>query len=141
MDHKQLADKSTRQEIFNAAYERIVEQGVQCVDDNDACVYNDGNGNHCAIGILVSKKLAEQFDELSISEGYNMTASSIAYRGENAGLKLPLWLSKDNAIFLRDVQSAHDIWGKKKEDFTTFLESFKYHMNEVAEKYKLEGIT
>ena len=51
-------DKCTVQEACDYAVKKIVEQGCRCVgvmDVTECCLYEDGKGNHCAIGHLLPK--------------------------------------------------------------------------------------
>lgn len=47
-----ITDETTLQEACDYAVLKIVEQGGQCVDEFDSCVYSK-EGKHCAIGWLI----------------------------------------------------------------------------------------
>lgn len=50
---KEKVDKMTLQEACDYAIAKLIEQGDRCMS-GFCCVYDDGEGNHCAIGHLMS---------------------------------------------------------------------------------------
>jgi len=51
---KEDVDKMTLQEAMDYAIDKIVEQGGQCmIDDN--CAYGNNKGQHCAVGWLLDE--------------------------------------------------------------------------------------
>lgn len=49
---------ATVQEACDYAVKQIVKQGKRCMGDF-SCLYDDGNGNHCAIGWLLPDKFGD----------------------------------------------------------------------------------
>lgn len=41
------------QESFDYTVNKMVEQGTQCMDDDESCVYGNSEGQHCAVGWLL----------------------------------------------------------------------------------------
>lgn len=53
---KELVDKMSVQEAVEYAVTKIVEQGGQCINQFDSCIYGDDKGNHCAVGWLLDEE-------------------------------------------------------------------------------------
>ena len=88
-----------RQQIFDTAASRIIEQGVPSID-GEQCLYRDGNGNACAIGILLD-------DAVVVAIKDRWSPKNIIDKYES-GIPLPAWFNKDNIYFLDKLQRAHD---------------------------------
>ena len=72
------------QQVFDEIAAALIKQGKKCVDDNGNCVYQDDDGNHCAIGhLLVPNSKAMEFgtslddmledfdeDEIGVNSGF-----------------------------------------------------------------------
>lgn len=42
-----------KQEVFDTAYEHLIKQGTQSINDNGMCVYRGFNGLMCGVGVLI----------------------------------------------------------------------------------------
>lgn len=95
---KEDIDKMTLQEACDYAVNKLVEQGCQCINKGETCVYSDQAGNHCAIGWL----LDENDNTLMLFEG---CVNSLNYNYDN---KLPNIIT-DNLTLFTILQDFHDI--------------------------------
>ena len=55
------------QEVFDVAGERLLRQGARSCDEYGTCVYDDGNGRHCAVGLLMSKEELDKAKKLYLN--------------------------------------------------------------------------
>lgn len=130
-------------EIAQSMYDQVVENlskmTDRCVigdDDDCECVYDDGNGNHCAIGGLMTK------EELDIVKKHDMNiatpASDVIEKLElkrfgynsNRGFKNDALL-----IFYNDLQTIHDnLYNWDENGFSN--DGFE-SLTKIAENYGL----
>lgn len=85
----------TVQEACDYAIKQLVNQGKRCV--NGDCVYDDGNGNHCAIGWLLDH---DDGDLMGFVGGFMHLM--VEHKG-----KLPTLIRKNAEVFDR-LQDVHD---------------------------------
>lgn len=130
------------QEVFDAVYKGLLEQGAQSVpEDGVGCAYRGEAGLCCAIGLLIDTETANEWDNFyDQSVSYDQSISTIIAfsAGELEGerkLKRPApgWMrGPAMRSLLKDLQSAHD-----NADRYDFLPTFKSLMADVAEKHGL----
>jgi hypothetical protein len=89
-----------KQEIFNKSYLALKAQGKMSSIDNYCIYHNKSTGDCCAVGHLISKEIANEWDSLDGS-----TAITDIIKFEKA--RIEPWM-KTNVIFLKDLQVAHD---------------------------------
>lgn len=107
----------TIQEMFDKAYIGLASQGFeQCYDElEDACVYSDGKGNHCAWGWV----------DPSIGE----TQSGNVEELNRHQIGIAGTLNEEQLNFAGDLQGAHDIADDSQD--------MKKLLNDVAKRYNL----
>ena len=89
----------TLQQISDETAAALIKQGGQCKDPDGDCVYGDGNGNHCAIGLGLP---ADNDNLMGFTGGVSELIRDFDDIGENTQV------IKSNAEFFDDLQSAHD---------------------------------
>ena len=57
--------------VFDTVGERLLRQGMSCVDEDGNCNYDNGKGQRCAVGLLLSDKelanvMAADFNGVSV---------------------------------------------------------------------------
>lgn len=95
-------NKLSLQEACDYAVAKIVEQGVQCVDGWDQCVYGNDKGQHCAIGWLLNP------DDKEISNFMGEAFSAdVEVLAEEVREHLPAVVTHNLAI-MKTLQQFHD---------------------------------
>lgn len=124
----------TIQEIFDKSIGGLLEQGRPSRTD-DGCVYAGPHGTACAVGILLPREVAQEWDSEG-TFGINTIMNSAASRCKKklqqlveAGIPVD-W---NTLIFLSDLQRVHDSYNL--DDFEL---SIKYGARELAARYKLD---
>jgi hypothetical protein len=106
--------QATRQALFDEAATAVLRQGRVCKRDN-VCVYDDGAGNHCAIGHILKARGVN----LESLRNAGIGSALRAFRNprehfDSSVTSLLAVLCKIGAdcgkdiIFLQDLQLAHD---------------------------------
>jgi len=99
----------TVQEACDFVVEKLVKQGTRCVTGDGNCTYDDGRGNHCAIGWLLKAPVPEDYKRRTL----NRLPADI----------LPELVSENLTIFgtLQDFHDSSTVFGR--EFFKTSLDS------------------
>lgn len=107
-----------KQAIFNKVAKHLLKQSKQS-GDKVSCKYKDSEGNKCAIGCLIPKRLyKEHFDYgLGVSVGNPEMKTTL-----EKALKLSKPLDANDNSFLSYLQSIHDNilplnWSSKLKEF------------------------
>ena len=92
----------TPQEILNTAYNRLLQQGRPCQDDQHRCWYTnpEDHTQHCLVGLLLPPEIAAHLDKVS-------PGTSILSHLEKRPDVLPDWVGPNIAL-LSALQSLHD---------------------------------
>lgn len=96
-----------------------MNNNTQCRNENGNCVYDDGKGNHCAIGCFIPLNHGAMQGEPSIQ------AIKLVTRYPDLALCMPF-----EVMYLNDFQIAHD--NAKSCDLTVY---------EAVEKFLNERVT
>lgn len=120
---KEKVDKMTVQEACDYAVKEIVSQGARCME-GAACCYEDNNGNHCAVGHLLSKPTLRKIpldDSISalVSSGYSDLIPD---------------LIRQNIKQFELLQRFHDVRGKEERSIE--LESLGKYIDISGDGYK-----
>lgn len=100
----ELANKNaTEKEVAEIALTMLEEQGCRAIDPDDACVYRNIDGNHCAVGLLLP---ADSPDKIWDWPGSAVTLIDVAKRNP-ATRRLGKALEKYE-ILLGYLQQIHD---------------------------------
>jgi hypothetical protein len=100
-----MSQQTDRQELFNAAAMRIIEQGTLCVDDSTpelSPCYRNAKGHFCIIGIVMPKRV---LDRAATSKRNYDKISDLATLKSPA---LRSWFDRYGRDFLNDLQLRHD---------------------------------
>lgn len=119
----------TPQQIFDAAYRGVMQQGRQSMSPGifgKGCKYRGPNGLKCAVGFLISDQAAKAWDR--------SPHSSIGARITSKSKFVEQWM-RDNRHLLESIQRAHD---NDPEPGETFTQSFDRRMRRIAKDYLLE---
>lgn len=99
---------SERQKIFNTSVLGLLRNPSVFSWNSEElqCVYDDGHGNHCAIGHLIRPEDQTAYDAVSVTE----YGSAISVIGETQEFreKYPELISAFTVNELRKLQNAHD---------------------------------
>jgi hypothetical protein len=127
----------TNQEMFNKVWQHfVVEENPASVDREsevgNGCFYRSPEGNKCAFGVLIP-------DEFYHEKMEGFTAISLI-RGkecENEGRGMREYFGKVDAIFISDLQEAHD---DNANDYigSNFTDAIEVDLKKLAEEYNLE---
>ena len=117
-----------KQEIFNIVATKLLEQGKPC-SVNGICRYRY-NEMRCAVGHLLND---DQLDQIIGLQGETVNAL-ITYKGN----VVPAYFHVEK-IFLRALQTAHDVPARVDSNPDTWLESWKTYMQHIASEYKLDA--
>lgn len=120
-------NKLSRQEMFNKAYNGVIEQGCQAYNhEMSQCVYRNGN-QRCAVGHIMKGCIPED-SNLWAHDG---TVKDVLDVADAVGQELPFdW---DDEKFLHEMQRVHD----NLVDDEDFVDNFKNRMSNFARKYDL----
>jgi hypothetical protein len=88
------------QESFDYLVNKIAQQGVQCLDEDEDCVYGNDRGQHCGIGWLLDS------ENKTLMEHCGTVTNMI----ENYPDLVPETL-KNNATCFNMIQTFHDFRG------------------------------
>lgn len=105
---------TTVQEACDYAVKKIVEQGKQCANADGNCIYDDTQGNHCAIGWLLSDELLILSSD--ISGGVRVLISEF-------GDYVPIMI-RENVELFNTLQKFHD------SDSKTYRKRIQEQLNE-----------
>jgi hypothetical protein len=141
MDIIQFDHVPTEQEIFDAAYGALLDQGCPSVNSGGGCVYRN-NGYRCAIGWFIPDDVYE-----SAMEDIGSSDSLIDTYGGEFGEEdhvLPVWFN-DKRQLLDALQTAHDRpapGGVTVSQYTdelraTWVSAFRDNMTELADRFGL----
>ncbi len=89
----------TNVEVYTEVLEALVEQGKQCLNEDDECIYGDTDGNHCGFGWL----LPDDNMELMNSD---LAANDLIRRFSNLGPNDGFM--RENSYELLRFQGLHD---------------------------------
>ena len=133
---------NSQQEIYDYVCEKLWEQGITSIMDNDKhdknsifhtpiiCAYRGNNGTKCAIGFLIPDELYDvKFEKKSISDSLVLIISN-----RNATLGKFI---KDNILFLSDIQcNLHDSFELLK-DGQSYKDFLKINSTKFANSHDL----
>lgn len=93
----------TRQEAFDIMVSGLIKQGKPSYDIQTlSCMYDNGAGQKCAVGILIPDE-----DYSPALEGCNIL--SLAYKAEKNNWKTKELLTDENEFLLNSVRQIHDM--------------------------------
>lgn len=113
----------TKQEMFDIAYNGIVNQGKPGIDSGGDCVYQGPDGSMCAVGLI--------FDAHGIGGLRNLEGDVL-----EAASALDLDLTGEQIDFMDSMQTAHDS-AAQTGDILGFMDRFRFNMSMMAEKLGL----
>jgi hypothetical protein len=93
---KEDVDKMTLQQAMDYSINKLVEQGVQCMDYG-GCYYGDDEGRHCAVGWLLDE------DNEELMDSFGTLDETIKNHPES----IPSLLDKHSEAF-ETLQELHD---------------------------------
>jgi len=91
----------TLQQVSDSVAKALIDQGCQSVSSlDDSCMYGDGNGNHCAVGMMISPS-----NEMAMELGGGVTTLlSSGFIDDEENFEF----IRDNVPFLDQLQELHD---------------------------------
>ena len=104
----------TEQQIFDKVWDHINAQGKPAMNSQGRCLYDDGEGNRCAVGCLLSDDMIRKLNE------YVGGSIGLIDRVQSSGKIVPqadLELLTDHEDFLAKLQDIHDINSCFHDDF------------------------
>jgi len=123
-----VSKRITFQKIFDAAWQAfIVEDKPPSVNADGNCVYDDGNGNCCAIGLV----LPEGHPSRSFLGGFNSLIGSYSNLFANDILRAGFFTREGIQRRLHDRLISGGVWAYSKEER-------KRKYIEVAKEYNLK---
>jgi hypothetical protein len=123
----------SRQEMFDRAIGKLLQQGQPAKDEEGSCVYRANDGSRCAIGWLLSKKALDFMEEHDLIAGYDFLALKELHE-EDLPIK-GFRFKKGDTEFLQDLQAVHDSFAEDlPEPFPDYL---RRRARLFAEEYQL----
>jgi len=114
------------QTMFNQAYQGIITQGGQSVDDCGECMYRGENGRSCAVGQIITDD--EYLDRMDAYDHFESASTGTSVTDLDIDGLLPERLIP-HVTFLEDMQHIHD----NMDD----IEDFRFRMQKLATRYDL----
>jgi hypothetical protein len=114
--------------------QHLATQRERCVNNGGSCVYENEQGNHCALGVHLPSDLCHELDANGYSAGTLFRLAdkddppSKARRFVEAFYKIP-------ALLLSDVQGIHD---QTQSRTAADRESMMRRLSRLATEYKAE---
>lgn len=106
--YKTTADRMTAQELCDYSVKAMVKQGKRCYSEKiKNCIYSDGKGNHCAIGLITNPKQHKHWDKIG-------DISHIIHSKKAKGIPKPI---RDNHDVFYRLQCFHDAEGQAIRQF------------------------
>ena len=143
MDIIQFQDTPSEQEIFDAAYTALLDQGCPSVNSGGGCVYRN-NGYRCGVGWFITDDVYDpEMEDAGDVQGLVDKYSDNEY-GDFDGHSLPGWFALRVAI-LQAIQKAHDepapgsvsVADYSDEMRASWLQGFRHNMTSLAERFSL----
>jgi len=114
-----------KQEIFDKVANALIKQGKPSLSEDGYCSYFNSDGSRCAIGWLVDKRMAKDFQKMCPNKSVYTVDEKFVLEGIIGVVDLQ---------FLASLQDAHDEDSPKSD----WLDSFKNKMRGIATTYKLD---
>lgn len=125
------------QDAFNRVYERLITHANfgKCESDSEGCQYRRGDGNACAIGYMISDKMAKKLD---ITLNYSSLYAAGFIRTAIRDFKdVRDWFVNVDIDLLNKLQEIHDFSHINKDGSINKRDCIKY-LRRVAKEYNLK---
>ena len=112
--------KYTLQESCDYAVKQMVKQGSRCLNDDGICVYDNGEGKHCAVGHIM-KLWGEP--ENSRAWRYGSSVNGVASSGTINDRHLLDFL-RENTLAMMQLQIFHDSFHYNRRQYLENLSEY-----------------
>ena len=120
------------QDIFNKASAHLSAMSGPCMR-NRSCVYRDGKGGMCAVGVLIEDTYySEDLEGNSVSNP-DVTIAVAQSLDQD-------FLSSDQILLLRRLQNVHDDWEYSAWSCETNLQAMVRMLRKVAVDFELSSL-
>ena len=120
-----------RQEMFDKAYNGVLDQGFPAWSgEQGMCTYYE-NGRMCALGLILGEDLARDWAFRGVVDVWDALHTD--------GLEVPDWVYEE-VDFLAQIQEAHDTdagYAVVEGEVDAWRESFKNKISIIAKMYRL----
>lgn len=132
-----LSGAATKQQVFDFTMGKLLEQGVPSMSERSgSCLYNDGDGHHCALGwLLLGRTVCEDVTPIVLLD--SAETRSIPELCDRFELRND---QADVLAFLDDLQSVHDRAARScRWQGLPFHEELRARGRAFARDYKLDA--